>query len=72
MTGVQTCALPIYPSQESPGKKMKFTREPISFNYDDLEGMMQPHDDTLVVMTRINGFIVKGVMIDQGSRADVM
>ena len=50
---------------------MKFTREPISFNYDDLEGTMQPHDDTLVVTTRINGFIIKRVMIDQGSRADV-
>ena len=54
------------------GKKMKFAREPISFDNDDLEGTIQPHDDALVVMARINGFLVKRVMIDQGSGADVM
>ena len=57
---------------QSPGKKMKFVREPISFDNDDLEGTIQPHDDALVVMARINGFLVKRVMIDQGSGADVM
>ena len=30
------------------------------------------HDDALVVTTRINGFIVKRVLVDQGSRAEVM
>ena len=29
-------------------------------------------DDALVVTARINGFIVKRVLIDQGSDADVM
>ena len=53
-------------------KKMKFTREPIAFNDDDLEGKIQPHDDALVVTARINGFIMKKVMVGQGSRADVM
>ncbi|XP_030970170.1 uncharacterized protein LOC115990483 [Quercus lobata] len=57
---------------QSPGKKMKFAREPISFDDDDLEGTIQPHDDALVVTARINGFLVKRVMIDQGSGADVM
>ena len=47
-------------------KKLKYTWEPIAFNDDDLEGMIQPHDDTLVVTTQINGFIVKRVLIDQG------
>ncbi|XP_030942110.1 uncharacterized protein LOC115967190 [Quercus lobata] len=51
---------------------MKFTREPIAFNDDDLEGIIQLHDDALVVTTKINGFIVKRVMVDQGSGADVM
>ena len=51
---------------------MKFAREPVSFDEDDLEGMIQPHDDALVVTARISGFLVKRVMIDQGSRADVM
>ena len=53
-------------------KKLKFTRVPIAFNDDDLEGTIQPHDDTLVVTARINGFILKRVLIDQGSGAEVM
>ena len=52
--------------------KLKPTREPIAFNDDDLEGTIQAHDDALVVMARINGFIVKKVLIDQGSGAEVM
>ena len=53
-------------------KKMKFVQEPIAFNDDDLEGTIQPHDDALVVTARISGFLVKRVMVDQGSGADVM
>ena len=45
-------------------KKLKYTQEPIAFNDDDLEGTIQPHDDALVVTTRIDGFIVKRVLID--------
>ena len=51
---------------------MKYTREPIAFNDDNLEGTIQLHDDALVVTTRINSFIVKKVLIDQGSRVEVM
>ena len=51
---------------------MKIDREPITFNDNDLEGTIQPHDDALVVTARINGFIVKRVMVDQGSGVDVM
>ena len=53
-------------------KKLKYTREPIAFNDDDLEGTIQPHDDALVVTARINDFIVKRVLIDQRSGAEVM
>ena len=53
-------------------KRMKFAREPLAFDDDDLKGTIQPHDDALVVTARINGFLVKKVMIDQGSEADVM
>ena len=49
---------------QSLGKKMKFAREPVSFDDGDLEGTIQPHDDALVVTARINGFLVKRVMID--------
>ena len=34
--------------------------------------MIQPHDDVLVETARTSGFLVKRVMIDQGSGADVM
>ena len=37
-----------------------------------MEGTIQPHDDALVVTAWISGFLVKRVMIDQGSRADIM
>nr|XP_023884800.1 uncharacterized protein LOC111996990 [Quercus suber] len=51
---------------------MKIGREPITFGNDDLEGTIQPHDVALVVTARISSFLVKRVMIDQGSGADVM
>ncbi|XP_023889758.2 uncharacterized protein LOC112001811 [Quercus suber] len=54
------------------GKKMKLTQEPIAFGDKDLEGTVQPHDDALVVIARVAGFLVKRMMIDQGSGADVM
>ena len=57
---------------ESLKKRMKVGRRTISFDEEDLEGTIQPHDDALVVIARINGFLVKRVMIDQGSGVDVM
>ena len=42
------------------------------FGDEDLEGTIQPHDDALVVTAWISGFLVKRVMVDQGSGADVM
>lgn len=58
---------------EQPSKKMlKYTQEPIDFNDNDMEGTIQPQDDALVVTAQINGFIVKRVLIDQGSGAEVM
>jgi len=53
-------------------KKMKFARKPIAFDDDDLEGTIQLHNDALEVTARISGFLVKRVMVDQGSGADVM
>ena len=61
-----------YLSEQPPKKKVKIGQEPIAFNNNDLEGTIQPHDDASVVMARINDFIVKRVMVDQGSGADVM
>ena len=51
---------------------MRIGREPIAFDDEDLEGMIQLHSDALVVIAQINGFLVKRVMVDQGSGANVM
>ena len=67
--GVLTMA---YAEGESPEKRMKVSRLTICFDKEDLEGTIQPHDDALVVTARISGFLVKRVMIDQGSGTDVM
>ena len=57
---------------QPPTKRMKSQLEPIAFDDEDLVGTIQPHDDALVIAARIGGFLVKRVMIDQGSGADVM
>ncbi|XP_075670445.1 uncharacterized protein LOC142640257 [Castanea sativa] len=58
--------------EQPPGKRMKYAWEPIAFNDEDLEGTTQPHDDALVVTAQINGFIVKRVLVDQGSGVELM
>ena len=58
--------------KQPPKKRIKVGRVPISFDEKDLERTIQSHDDALVVMAWIIRFLVKRVMIDQGSGADVM
>ena len=71
--GVLIVALTENCSRDPPlEKKMKIGRGPIAFGEEDLEGTIQPHDDALVVTVRISDFLVKRMMIDQGSGADVM
>ena len=53
-------------------KRMKVGRLAISFDEEDLEGTIQTHDDALGVTAWISGFLVKRVMINQGSGADIM
>ncbi|XP_050255263.1 uncharacterized protein LOC126701186 [Quercus robur] len=67
VTPKETCA-----EGRSLRKRMKVGWLAISFDNKDLEGTIQPHDDALVVTAQISGFLVKRVMIDQGSGADVM
>lgn len=47
-------------------------KDPITFDEGDLEGTSQPHNDALVMTLRIGGFLVKRLMIDQGSGAEIM
>ena len=58
--------------KQLPKKKMRIGREPIAFGDEDLEGTIQPHDDVLVVTAWISGFLMKRVMVNQGSGANVM
>lgn len=53
-------------------KEPRKTSIPIMFSEEDLKGTSQPHDDALVVTSRIRGFLVKRVLVDQGSGAENM
>jgi len=60
-------------AEEAPCKKSRVLEQPIiGFSEEDLLGMIQPHDDALVVTLRIAGFDVNRVMIDQGSEVEIM
>ena len=50
--------------KQSPEKKIRIGQESIAFGDEDLEGMIQSHDDALVVTAWISGFLVKRVMVD--------
>ena len=44
----------------------------LGFLDEDKLGIIQPHDNALVVTLRIGGYDVKRVMIDQGSTTEIM
>ena len=44
----------------------------MGFSDEDKIGIIQPHDDALVITLQIGGYDVKRVMIDQGSAAEIM
>ncbi|XP_050285056.1 uncharacterized protein LOC126724726 [Quercus robur] len=47
-------------------------RSALSFSDDDKVGIVQPHDDALVVTLRVGGYDVRRVLVDQGSGAKIM
>ena len=44
----------------------------LSFSDEDMIGIIQSHDDTLVVTLRIGGYDVRRVLVDQGNCAEIM
>ena len=44
----------------------------MSFSDEDKIGTIQPHDDALVVTLKIGGYDIKRVLVDQGSRTEIM
>nr|XP_009630353.1 uncharacterized protein LOC104120318 [Nicotiana tomentosiformis] len=56
---------------------VKWTRDyvpdgTVSFNDENVEGIMQPHNDVLVIFVLINKSRVKRVLIDPGSSANII
>ncbi|XP_075655199.1 uncharacterized protein LOC142625422 [Castanea sativa] len=47
-------------------------RPTLSFSDEDKASTLQPHDDALVVTLRIGGYDVRRVLVDQGTRAEIM
>ena len=48
------------------------TQPTLGFSGKDKAGIIQPHDDTLVVTLRIGGYDVRRMMVDQGSAVEIM
>ena len=57
---------------DRPEKRSKKTLVLITFSEANLKGMSQPYDDTLIMTSRIDRFLVKKVMINQGSAVEIM
>ncbi|XP_077242504.1 uncharacterized protein LOC143883019 [Tasmannia lanceolata] len=54
-----------------PSKKPK-TDQIISFSDADLEGVLMPHNDAMVIDMIISNLLVKKVLVDNGSSADIL
>jgi hypothetical protein len=55
-----------------PSKLQKRETPPIVFTDEDLQGIVLPHDDALVVTLLISNYNVHKVLIDTGSSADIL
>ena len=54
-------------------KRVRVENRPtISFSEEEKVGTIQSHDDALVITLRIERYDVKRVMVDQGSRVEIM
>ena len=48
------------------------TQPTLGFSGEDKAGTIQPHDDALVVTLKIGGYVVRRVLVDQGSAVEIM
>ncbi|KAL2518364.1 Uncharacterized protein Adt_14611 [Abeliophyllum distichum] len=60
------------PPRSTPVDKNKRFNQNITFSDEDLNGVICPHDDALVIVADITDFDVKRVLVDNGSIVDVM
>ena len=55
-----------------PKRARILTQPTLGFSDEDKAGIIQPHDDALVVTLRIGGHDVRRMMVDQGSAVEIM
>ncbi|XP_030925477.1 uncharacterized protein LOC115952442 [Quercus lobata] len=55
-----------------PPLKQRRTNRDMYFSKEDARGIKQPHDDPLIIMTMIEGFNTRRVLVDSGSSADII
>ena len=55
-----------------PKRARILTQPTLGFSDEDKAGIIQPHDDALVVTLRIGGYDVRRMMVDQGSAVEIM
>ena len=54
-------------------KRAKVLIQPtLGFSNEDKAGIIQPHDDALVVTLRIGGYDMRQVLVDQGNAVEIM
>ena len=44
----------------------------VSFSENDLKGVVTPHDDAVVISAEIGGNLIRRVLVDTGSSADIL
>ena len=59
-------------SDQAPKRARLMIASTPCFSKEDKEGTLQPHDDALVVTIRIGGYDLKRVLVDHGSRVEIM
>ncbi|KAK3005490.1 hypothetical protein RJ639_017357, partial [Escallonia herrerae] len=57
--------------QEEPSSNQKASTS-LEFNDFDLEGVICPHDDALVITLQMDAYSVKRILVDTGSSADII
>ena len=64
--------LPTKDSNSKPKRAKVDIQLILGFSNKDKIGIIQPHDDALVVTLRIGGYDVKRMLVDQGNAVEIM
>ena len=59
-------------SVDRSAKRSKVGYEPITFIEKEAELLSQPHDDPLVISVVVSNFLIRRILVDSGSSADIM